>query len=96
MHLSRSQFTEHLVWLNNIPFNRWVFEPGMLFLSESKWWGDKGERGHRHNGLDIYSYETADGTRKTLRRDTNIPIIYEGRIVRSIKDFIGYTPLCSP
>ena len=91
MHLSRSQFTEHLVRLNNLQFDRWVFEPGMLFRSESKWWGDKGERGHRHNGLDLRSYEAADGTRKTICRDTKIPIIYEGRIVMSIKDFIGHT-----
>ena len=91
MNLSRSQFTEHLVRLNNLQFDRWVFEPGMLFRSESKWWGDKGARGHRHNGLDLRSYETADGTRKTLRKDTKVPIIYKGRVVRSIKDFIGYT-----
>jgi hypothetical protein len=91
MHLRRSQFTEHLVRLNSLQFDRWVFEPGMLFRSESKWWGDKGDRGHRHNGLDLRSYETADGTRKTICRDTKVPIIYEGRIVRRIKDFIGST-----
>ena len=91
MHLSRSQFTGHLVRLNSLQFDRWVFKPGMLFQSESKWWGDGGDRGHPHNGLDLRSYETADGNRKTICRDTKVPIIYEGRIVRSIKDFIGYT-----
>jgi hypothetical protein len=91
MHLSRSHFTEYLVRLNSLQFGRWVFEPGMLFQSESKWWGDKGARGHSHNGLDLRSYQTADGTYKTICRGTKIPIIYEGRIVRRIKDFIGYT-----
>jgi len=46
---------------------------------------------HRHNGLDLYSYEAADGAHKTICRDTKVPILYEGRIVRSIKDFIGST-----
>jgi hypothetical protein len=91
MHLRRSQFTGHLVRLNNLQFIRWIFDPGMLFQSESKWWGDKGDRGHCHNGLDLRSYETPDGTYKTISGDTKVPIIYEGKIVRSIKNFIGYT-----
>lgn len=91
MALTKSRFTEHLVRLNNLRFKRWVFESGMSFLSESKWWGDKGPRGYRHNGLDLRLYEDDAGSLKTIEADTKIPIIYEGRLVRSIKDFLGHT-----
>jgi hypothetical protein len=90
MVLHKSRFTEYFVRLNNLDFKRWVFEPGMAFLSESKWW-DKGYRGHRHNGLDLRLYVTRNGTIKTMPEDAKIPIIYEGKIVRGIKDFLGYT-----
>ena len=91
MDLTKSRFTEYLVRLNTLRFKRWVFEPGMLFSSESKWWGDKGPRGHRHNGLDLRLYEDDTGTLKTINADTKIPIIYEGKIARSIEDFLGHT-----
>lgn len=91
MKLKKSRFTENLVRLNSLSFRRWVFEPGMEFLSESKWWGDRGHRGQRHNGLDLLFYETDKGELRTLEEDTKIPIIYEGRIVKSVEDFLGYT-----
>ena len=91
MNLTKSHFTEHLVRLNALSFSKWVFEPGMLFLSDEKWWGDKGYRKHQHNGLDLHSYATADGTVKALNENTKIPVIFDGIIVKSIKDFLGYT-----
>ncbi len=91
MDLNKTLFTEHLIRLNTLRFNKWIFEPGMLFLSEIKWWGEKGYRGYRHNGLDLRLYETSDGTFETIDEDTKIPIIYEGKIVSSIKDFLGFT-----
>ncbi len=91
MHLNQSRFTEHLIRLNALKFNRWIFEPGMLFSSETKWWGDKKARGRRHNGLDLRSYKAADGTLRTLEEGTKIPIIFDGRIVGVIRDFIGYS-----
>lgn len=87
----KSRFTEYLVRVNTLRFKRWVFEAGMLFLSESKWWGEKGHRGHRHNGLDLRLYENHDGILETISEGTKIPLIYEGRIVRIIEDFLGYT-----
>ena len=63
----------------------------MLFLSEFKWWGDKGHRGSPHSGLDLRLYETAGGKIETIAEDTMIPIMYEGEIVRVISDFLGYT-----
>jgi len=91
MDLQKSRFTEHLVWINALQFRRWVFEPGMAFFSETKWWGDRGCRDHRHIGLDIRTYETYEGTVDAITGHTNIPLMYEGRIVKSIKDFLGIT-----
>jgi len=91
MKLEKAHFTENLVRINALRFNKWVFEPGMLFKSELKWWADRGGRGEIHNGLDLLSYETDDGTVKKIGTDTKVPVIYEGRIVRRIKDFLGYT-----
>ena len=89
--LKKSSFTENMVHLNSLSLRRWVFEPGMEFLSDSKWWGDRGHRGKRHNGLDLLFYETSGGELKTIGEDTKIPIIYPGRIVKRVEDFLGYT-----
>lgn len=67
----------------------------MLFSSELKWWGEKEKLGHPHNGLDLRFYEAPDGTIKTIDEDTKIPIIYDGRIVKVIKDFLGFTIFAS-
>ena len=91
MELTKSHFTEHLVRVNTLSFSKWVFEPGMLFLSEMKWWGDKGCRKHRHNGIDLHSYAADDGTVRTLNEGMKVPILFDGTIVRGIKDFLGYT-----
>ncbi len=63
----------------------------MLFQSETKWWGDKGPRGNKHNGLDLRFYEATDGTIETIAKGLKIPIIYDGRMVNIIKDFLGYS-----
>jgi len=91
MNLKKSRFTEHIISLNSLSFRRWVFEPGMEFRSEAKWWGDRGDRGQPHNGLDILFYETPGGELKTIDENTKIPVIYPGRIVKRDKDFLGYT-----
>ncbi len=91
VNLTKSHFTEHFVRLNTLSFGKWVFEPGMLFLSNNKWWGDRGFRTHRHNGLDLQRYAADDGTVRALNEGTKVPIIFDGTVVRSIKDFLGYT-----
>ena len=91
MKLSSTDFTKNIARINSLQFNKWIFEPGMLFMSGSKWWGDKGDRTVRHNGLDLFRYEAADGTYRTIDAETKVPIIYEGRIVRCVKDFLGYS-----
>ncbi len=89
--LKKNSFTQHLINLNRLSFNKWIFDPGMLFLSETKWWGDKGHRGHWHNGLDLRFYEAANGTIRAIEKDTRVPIIYDGAVVTVIKDFLGYS-----
>jgi murein DD-endopeptidase MepM/ murein hydrolase activator NlpD len=91
MKLNKSDFTKNLIRINSLQFNKWLFEPDMLFMSEYKWWGNKGKRDKQHNGLDLLSYEAEGGKHKILDAETKIPIIYDGRIVRCIKDFLGYS-----
>ncbi len=91
MNLNKSLFTEHLARLNALRFKKWIFEPGMLFSSEMKWWGEKGRRGSPHNGLDLLFYEASDGKLKTIVEGTKVPIIYDGKLVRVIGDFLGYS-----
>ena len=91
MKLDKSRFTENLIRLNSLRFRKWIFEPGMLFSSEEKWWGDKGRRVRRHNGLDMRLYETDEGKHKAIGRGTIIPIIYTGRVTGIIRDVIGFT-----
>lgn len=91
VNLPEAHFTENLLRLNTLSFSKWVFDPGMLFLSDKKWWGDKGFRTHNHNGLDLQSYAAGDGTVGALNEGTKVPIIFDGAVVRSIKDFLGHT-----
>jgi hypothetical protein len=63
----------------------------MLFLSEMKWWGERGFRRHRHNGIDLLRYAAVDGTVRILNEGVKVPLLFDGTIVRSIKDFLGYT-----
>lgn len=95
MHLPRSGFTENLMKLNAIRLAKWVFEPGMLFMSENKWWADKGLRAHRHSGLDLLLYEREDGVIESLVNGTQIPALYPGTIVGYIKDFLGHSVFVS-
>lgn len=91
MNPEKTDFTENFVRINTLQFNRWIFEPGMLFRSESKWWGDKGTRDKQHNGLDLMLYETDERSQKAISPDTKVPIMYEGTLVKCIRDFLGYS-----
>ena len=88
----QSQFLEFMVEHNRpqmAGFKRWVFQPGMLFNSSGKWWGDRGTRPALHEGLDLYSFEDADGRVKTVDQHTKIPAAFAGRIVKIDRDFLG-------
>ena len=85
-------FHERLVFDNGLDwkgFQEWIFYSAMLFGSRDKWWGDRGERDRQHEGLDIYLYRTGDGDIQYLDADTKIPVIFDGRVVKVCKDFLG-------
>lgn len=88
----KSPFFRYLL-ANNRPhldnLKKWVFQPGMLFNSMEKWWGDKGARLVPHEGLDLCSFEEASGRIKTLNRHIKIPAAYAGEIVKIEPDFLG-------
>ena len=70
-------------------FQRWVFQPGMLFQAVQKWWGDQGPRAVPHEGLDLYSFEEALGRVKTVDHHTQIPAAFAGQVVKIDRDFLG-------
>jgi len=41
-------------------FREWLFSPGMLFQAAGKWWGNKGLRDRRHEGLDLLLYKDGE------------------------------------
>ncbi|MGV1098845.1 hypothetical protein ACUUL3_05480 [Thiovibrio sp. JS02] len=71
-------------------FSRWIFLPGMLFLSPEKWWRP-GRRAVPHEGLDIAGFETRDGQRRPLSPGCLIPAVYAGTVVTIIPDFLANT-----
>jgi len=90
----KSDFYQYLIKINNLAehgFKRWEFLPGMLFNDVEKWWGDKGLRARPHEGIDIYGFENYSGQTITLNEDTQIPVMYDGKIVHVFDDFLGKT-----
>jgi murein DD-endopeptidase MepM/ murein hydrolase activator NlpD len=67
----------------------WLFQPGMLFKAPEKWWGDQGARYTPHEGLDLYSFLKANGTRHTVDQHTRIPAAFDGAVVKIAPDFLG-------
>jgi murein DD-endopeptidase MepM/ murein hydrolase activator NlpD len=61
----------------------------MLFGTELKWWGDRGKRNSRHEGLDLLLYRNNDGQVLRLDDKTMVPAIYDGTVVSVIDDFLG-------
>jgi murein DD-endopeptidase MepM/ murein hydrolase activator NlpD len=70
-------------------FKEWVFQPGMRFQASQKWWGDQGQRVAPHEGLDLYTFEDADGRLKTVDQHIQIPAPFAGRVVEIDQDFLG-------
>ena len=88
----RSQFTETLIRANGLKgknFLQWVFEPGMLFNGQHKWWGDRGKRTTPHEGLDVFLYRDQSGAINRFDAGTGIPAIADGVVVKILDDFLG-------
>jgi hypothetical protein len=94
VNLPVSKFFSNLVLLNRLDrlgFDRFVFFPGMLFLTFETWWGGSGMRKTAHEGLDICFFVNSRKERYRLDESINVPVLYEGRIVRIMDDFLGQT-----
>jgi len=92
LSLKRTRFTEFLIHQNTLEdgdFKEWVFCPGMLFNSTDKWWGDQGKRDKPHEGLDVCLYKDRKDTILCLGEKAKVPVIYDGKIVGIIDDFLG-------
>ena len=85
MCIRKSAFGRLLIASNRLDrngFYQWAFYPGMLFHSDDKWWGDWGVRKRPHEGLDLCLYQGTDGVVRSLDATVNIPVMYEGTVVR--------------
>jgi hypothetical protein len=91
-NLPESRFFDFLLainqpYLNN--FEKWVFQPGMLFDSLDKWWGDKEKRQTAHEGIDLCCFKENNGQVTTLHKKIKIPATFSGTIFKTEKDFLG-------
>jgi hypothetical protein len=83
-------FQERFTSGNNLDeFKEWLFHPGMLFNSSAQWWGDGGRRKTPHEGLDLCLYRTKTGDIRYLEAITQVPVMFEGIVVKVGKDFLG-------
>jgi len=90
--LQPAKFSENLIKRNDLDklgFDRWVFYPGMLFGARERWWGSGGSRDRPHEGLDLCFYRGIDGQDHSLGEGTQIPVIYEGEVIKIDDDFLG-------
>ena len=90
--LKRTRFTEWLIRENGLDepgLKDWVFCSGMLFHAECKWWGDKGPRNTPHEGMDLFLYRDRQNRLARLDKETRIPVMFDGLVVRIFNDFLG-------
>ena len=86
------RFFDHLLSANRPRldgFKQWLFHPGMLFQARQQWWGREQPRPARHEGLDLYWYEEADGHRRQVDQTMVIPAPFPGTVVKISRDFLG-------
>jgi hypothetical protein len=90
--LIKSKFCYYLSICNDLDksgIQELLFFSGMLFNDKNKWWGDKKKRSIPHEGIDIYFYRDNKGKINTFLEKTNIPAIFNGKIVQISDDFLG-------
>jgi hypothetical protein len=75
--------------LDEVGLGEWLFHPGMLFGSTVRWWGDMARRDTPHEGLDLQAYRTVRAAIRNLNEVTAVPVIFGGKVVRIIDDFLG-------
>ncbi len=75
---------------------RWLFFPGMLAESPSKWWQDFSHRAAHHEGIDICYYLNRSNVIATLANGAAIPAWTSGMVRNICKDFTGKTIIVEP
>ena len=97
--LPRTRFCEYLVGLNNLDeqgFEKWVFQPGMLFHSTHRWWGNGGRRDHPHEGLDLCLYRDRSGNDHTLDETIRINKAVISLGTRMYRNNVGINDAINP
>jgi hypothetical protein len=96
MNPGKSCFSEWLIKhnkLDELGFEQWVFQPGMLFNANEKWWVDNGFRPAPHEGMDFCCFRKQDHTISYLKENVLVPVMYDGEIDRVFDDFLGQSVL---
>lgn len=91
-YLRKTRFNEFLIQKNALDergFKEWILCTGMLFNARDKWWGDNGKRDRPHEGIDLCLYRNRRGKILPIDKNTKIPAMYDGVVVRIINDFLG-------
>ncbi len=96
IRIPQSFFSQALVRLNRLDrqgFKGWVLQPGMEFATRNTWWDDSGKRSMPHEGLDFCCFADRSGRLVNLNEKTLVPAMYDGTVVKMIKDFLGVSIL---
>lgn len=89
---NNSRFSDYLIKNNHLDeegFKEWIFVSGMLFNSREIWWKEDGTRPYPHEGIDFHMFRDLSGKTHTLKTDVKISLLFDGKVVHIINDFIG-------
>jgi murein DD-endopeptidase MepM/ murein hydrolase activator NlpD len=73
----------------DFPYLEWIFAPGMLFSSFEKWWDPGSLRSSAHEGIDMLACSGREGNILEVNENTEVPVIYDGQIIKVLSDFLG-------
>ncbi len=86
-------FTDRLVSVNHLEasgFQRWSFQPGMLFAATTVWWPTlTPARPCPHEGLDLATFVDNSGNCRSLTHGAMVPVLADGEVVAIFDDFLG-------
>lgn len=89
-----SGFVSYLVKANQLErvgFDQFVFFQGMLFNSFETWWEKNNVRKFSHEGVDLCFFMNGCKGKYRLDESVQIPLMYTGKIVCLMDDFLGKT-----
>jgi murein DD-endopeptidase MepM/ murein hydrolase activator NlpD len=92
--ITRSGFTKRFVLSNDLDangFKEWSFQPGMVFASREKWWGEHGARHRHHEGVDFAAFLDGEEREQQITAGMLVPTLFSGQVVNIIEDLLGST-----